>query len=301
MSEPWETTPSYADAYNRGASGLAAPLDPRLADAYQAGKAWMTPPAQTPFTPVMPPVAAPTYGPYYGGGSGTPSLGGGVGRLIDGAGWLPVMLIGLMVARPQTVAAIGAGIVGGSLALLTGKLLPGAGRLTLGGALKASFFGMLAYEATLYLAFQFGGATLQQLHAALLGWVQSVTSASTSSHIAQLVSVGLIAQIPAGLVYAGVNARLMRGPYAGVLGYLKACVVSAGTVVILTFLAQAMVHYGQAQRLAAQQRALAQLQSQLAAREQNSHKPRRMIAAARNSEPRAPQDASSVRKPDNER
>ena len=96
MSEPWETTPNYADAFNRGASGLAGPLDPRLADAYQAGKDWMTPPPQMPF-PVLPPVGAPTYGPHYGGGSGTLPLGGGVGRLIEGIGWLPIMLIGLMV------------------------------------------------------------------------------------------------------------------------------------------------------------------------------------------------------------
>ncbi len=121
--------------------------------------------------------------------------------------WFLIIVGGYIFARPQTVVLAAGGLLGAPLLVLGSRVLGGAERATAWRSFKCACFAIAAYMLT--------KVVVTKTH--LIGQISDL-----ESDIAGVVAYGVVV------------AFMLRKSFGGMGGFIKACVVGAVTLFLLT-------------------------------------------------------------------
>lgn len=171
---------------------------------------------------------------------------GGVGGA-PGAQWLSLSTGGLLlflalgvVLWMNTSFLLAGGLIIGALvgAVVGTVLLWPAVRIWSSGArlgriFEASLLSMCAYGAAMYVLTNHGGRTLSLLDQHLQLWLSASPLFAKLHAPAPIVSFLVVTQVPCVLLCGATIRWRLKGAFAGVTGYLRACAVSLAILIIL--------------------------------------------------------------------
>jgi len=186
------------------------------------------------------PAAGPWAGGGYGGGysgsySGGPRVGVSIGGLFVLLALAAVLFMNtsVLLAGVLIVSALIAAVVGTVLLWPAVRLWsPGAGS-SVGRLFQASLTATCAYGAGMYVLTHHGGSLLNPLDRSLQRWVSTLPLLAALPVPPRIISFLILTQVPCVLVSAAAIRWRLRGAFAGVSGYLRACVVSLAILIVL--------------------------------------------------------------------
>ena len=144
--------------------------------------------------------------------------------------WLntSVLLAGVLI-----VAALGGALIATLVVWPTVRLFSSGARCSIGQMLKASLVAVCAYGAALYALLHYGGPLLGPLDRHLQLWASASPLAAALHLQPGVLSILILTQLSGVLVFGAVLRWRLRGAFAGVGGYVRACAVGVATLFIL--------------------------------------------------------------------